>query len=448
MSAMRLSDLSACFQGIIPSIITTCSADGEPNTTYASQVYYVDEQHVALSCQFFNKTKRNVMENPFASVVLQNPIDYSNYRMRLRFHHSETEGTLFETMKSRIDVIASHTGMAGVFRLVSSDVYEVVSCEPMVGFLAERDPDVDAALLAPHAGPLTELRGVQTVSANISCARTTDELMNSVLRALDELLGFSHSMILLFGDDETLDVAAARGYPDELHARSVPTGLGAIGLAARDRRMIRVTGFGSELRYGEAIRERALEKGRADELTPVAPAIGLENVQAQLALPLLAGDRLVGVLALESCDPLRFDEWDEAFLQILGNQIAMGLEQLGDAQAPADSGAPSRHFVYYRNDDCIFVDDEYLIRNVPARILWKLLRTHADEGRTEFSNRELRLDPRLGLLEIKDNLASRMSLLLKRLEEKCFGVRIVPSRRGHFELLRDVEIEMDERDSA
>ena len=38
-----------CLQGMFPSWITTCSADGEPNTTVISQIWYVDEEHVALS---------------------------------------------------------------------------------------------------------------------------------------------------------------------------------------------------------------------------------------------------------------------------------------------------------------------------------------------------------------------------------------------------------------
>ena len=67
-TAPRLSELTPCFQGIIPSFIATSDAHGVPNVTYLSQVYFVDEHHVALSCQFFNKTRRNLDENPYACV--------------------------------------------------------------------------------------------------------------------------------------------------------------------------------------------------------------------------------------------------------------------------------------------------------------------------------------------------------------------------------------------
>jgi len=120
-------DLHPAFQGVIPSLITTCSADGEPNITYLSQVYYVDPDHVALSFQFFGKTIRNVEQNPHVAVIVVHPETGVSYRMELRFEHRETEGDTFDEMEMQLAAIASMTGMEDVFKLRGADLYEVKS---------------------------------------------------------------------------------------------------------------------------------------------------------------------------------------------------------------------------------------------------------------------------------------------------------------------------------
>ena len=111
----------------IPADVVTCSLSGQPNATVISQVYYVDATHIALSFQFFNKTSRNVRENPTAAVLLNDLEGAVAWILGARYDHSETDGAIFEAMDVQIEAIASATGMAGIFKLRAADVYEVLS---------------------------------------------------------------------------------------------------------------------------------------------------------------------------------------------------------------------------------------------------------------------------------------------------------------------------------
>ena len=166
---------------------------------------------------------------------------------------------------------------------------------------------------------------------------------------------------------------------------------------------------------------------------------------------------LVGVLAAESEKIDAFSENDETLLGILGNQVAPAVNEMlqrsdlaepvsAQPARPVNRGG-TRRFTFYRQDESIFFDGEYLIRYVAAQILRRLLQLHATEGRVEFTNRELRMDPSIRLPAVKDNLESRLLLLRKRLEQKCPALRLQPTGRGRFRLETGCVLELIEKDA-
>ncbi len=87
---------------------------------------------------------------------------------------------------------------------------------------------------------------------------------------------------------------------------------------------------------------------------------------------------------------------------------------------------------HYAENDSIFVDEDYLIKGVAGAILWRLARGYVEERRTEYSNRELRLDPSIRLPDLSENLEARLILLQRRLEERCPALGIEKTGRGRF----------------
>jgi hypothetical protein len=454
---LPLEDLWACFQGIIPAALSTCAADGTPNITFISQVYYVDSKHVAISFQFFNKTHRNVRENPFASIVLLDPRTLHAYRFRLRFDHSESAGSLFECMSLQLQAVASYSGMTGVFRLLAADVYEVLNVERLEGFtkLPVPPPSERSSRLFVESG----LVSIRVIAERFNQAQVLDEVLQAALQMLDEQFAFQHSMILLADEPNSkLVTIASRGYPENGVGSEVGMGEGLIGMVARARRTLFLSAMDHCLRYARAVRDRAEAMGHTEAIAREIPLPGLPDAASQIAVPMVSRNRLVGVLALESKDPLAFLARENTLLTTIGAHLATAIDHLSrdadDAQTDRPvSGAPgaapraalTRRFTFFQKEDCICVDGDYLIRSVPARILWRLLKQYQDEGRVEFTNRELRMDTWLGLPELKDNLETRLILLRRRLEQKCPDVRLVQRGRGRFALEADAAIDLCEK---
>ncbi|ALA56900.1 GAF domain-containing protein [Nitrospira moscoviensis] len=452
----RLEDLWACLQGMVPAALSTCAADGTPNITFISQVYYVDPAHVAISHQFFNKTHRNVRENPLACAMMLDPRTLQGYRLGLRFDHSESSGSLFESMSLQLQAIASHAGMADVFRLRAADVYRVLRIERIDGFTRLSTPppsELPSRLFVPE-----DVERLRLCAERLNRAESLNDLLETALQLLDDVLQFRYVLILLADErNGKLFTIASRGYPENGVGSEVGFGEGLIGMVARSRRALRLSAIDHSLRYARAAREQAQAVAGAEAVCREIPFPGLPGAAAQIAVPLVTRGRLVGVVAVESTDPLAFMPREDTMLTIVAAQLATGIEQLGreadesaaSSPARAESRPPvarrTRRFCFYRQDDCVFVDGDYLIRNVPGRILWRLLSEHREKGRVEFTNRELRMDAWIGLPEYKDNLESRLILLRKRMEQKCPDVRLVARGRGRFALEADAAIELSEK---
>ena len=122
-------ELIPALQGAIPSTLTTCSLEGEPNIAFLHEVYQVDEFHVALSRQFFNKTIQNMKENLQVNIQVCHPGTGEDWRLVAEYVRSETEGELFDEMDMQLEAIASTEGMTDVYRLLSADVCKIISIE-------------------------------------------------------------------------------------------------------------------------------------------------------------------------------------------------------------------------------------------------------------------------------------------------------------------------------
>jgi len=429
-----LGDLRRCFEGAVPSTIATCAPDGMPNVAYLSQVHYVDDAHVALSFQFFNTTRRNILANPRATVQVVDALTAAHYRLQLEYLRTESEGPLFESMKAKLAGIASHTGMSKVFRLQGSDVYRVLSVEHVFG-------DVPAGRGARGQ----QLAALRACLGELARCADMEQLFDVALRVLEQHCAIRHAMLLVHDPKHSrLYTVATRGYAESGVGSEIGIGEGIIGVAARERTPIRIGYAAREYLYSRMTRA-GFERSGGGALETEIPFPGLADSSSQLAVPLTHADRLLGVLYVESPEEARFAYDDEDMLAVLGAQLALSMELLGHAadvepDAPAGAGraAPASGPVlairHYATDHSVFVGSDYLIKGVAGAIIWKLLRDHVRAGRSEFCNRELRLDPELGLPELSDNLEARLILLQRRLAERCPELAIRKTGRGRFRL--------------
>ncbi|MFT3733709.1 MAG: GAF domain-containing protein [Rhodocyclaceae bacterium] len=441
-----LNALRHCMEGMVPPILATCALDGTPNISYVSQMEYVNREHIALSFQFFNKTRANILAHPFATAYLTDAETGASYRLSLRFCDTRTEGKLFERMKARLAGIASQTGMQGIFHLQGADVYQVLAVENVACDSLPPPP--------PRRNMLCPLRAAADILGTCS---DLDELFDFALQVLADGFDMPHSMLLMLDSKrDVLYTVASRGYDETGVGSEVPLGIGVIGVAAAQRVPIRIGFMTSEYRYSRAIHESTT--GTAPHPPAEVPFPGLAEPRSQVAVPVLGNQRLIGVLYADSPEDMRFNHLDEDALVTFGHllgatylamQAGCSEDDGEPAAAPAPAVAlrsadtPALRLRRYAEGDVVFANDEYLIKGVAGAVLWKLVGEYTRNQRTDFTNRELRLDPALGLPDIDDNLEARLILLARRLRERCPDVAIEKTGRGRFRLCVQRPLQLD-----
>ena len=430
---VALESIQDCFEGVIPSLIATVDDMGIPNVSYLSHVYYVDRDHVALSNQFFTKTAANVRSNRQATALVVDARTGEQYLLDLLFEEGLTDGPVFERMAAQLHVMSSQYGMESVMSLRSADFYRVSEC---------RSVATPGMIMPPRPEPLPDrLPQAARLSTRIGDEADVDAMLDHALEGLETEFGFHHTMVLVADESaDRLTTLASRGYDKIGVGSEVAFGAGSIGVAAAARRPIRLSEMSRNRRFAAAVQAEQTEHRSI-------PLPGLDQPMSQLAVPMIARGELRGVLFAESNSRFAFTREDEDAFALIAGQLATAL-RLVEIEGRKSNGTAVKKNAgaqrtkshktiavrYFAFDDSIFINDAYLIKGIPGRLLFHFLHAYVETGRLEFTNREIRLDSSLRLPGLKDNLETRLILLRRRLEERQSPIRLARPQRGHIQI--------------
>ena len=438
-------------EGVIPPTMCSVSADGVPHVNFLSHAEYVDPEHIALTFQFLNRSRANVLDTGRVAIALDDPYTGAGVVLQLQYLRTETSGPLFERLRAKLAGIAAHTGMEKVFKLQGADLYKVLSLRR-----------VDQQLGLPGLAPRCDLAsGARALSQRLADCSELPQLLQVMMDGLRQDLGITHATLWLLDEQrQGLFTLASLGYERSGVGAELPLAeAGLTGVAIREGVPIRIGHMSHAYQYGLSWRGRAEDLGLGAAIEAKIPLPGLALPRSQLAVPLRARGRTVGALLVESDSDQFFSYDDEDVLATLGAQLAQGLATLQAAEieagvparadalamaspvtaaaapAQAAAGAAPLRVRHFARDDSVFLGDDYLIKGVAGAILWKLAGELVQRGRSEFTTRELRLaGGDLRLPEVQDNLGVRLLLLERRLAERDGGVAIERTGRGRFRL--------------
>ena len=230
-----------------------------------------------------------------------------------------------------------------------------------------------------------------------------------------------------------------------------------IGTIAKQCKPVKINNIQSDNIFTDAIRSQVTNEFLLEQRIDLP---GLTQPGSQLAVPIEAKNKLLGVLFLEAKEHSSFSSDMQEFICSIANHLGTAILLCDDE--PSENSTPATPVVspsipdkrpvslideevkvrYYLADKSVFFDNDYLIKGVAGAILWRLLEIYQEQDRNEFTNRELRKDDQLSLPEIADNLEARLVLLKRRLDDKCSFIKMEKTGRGRFRLLIERNLDL------
>jgi sigma-B regulation protein RsbU (phosphoserine phosphatase) len=173
--------------------------------------------------------------------------------------------------------------------------------------LGDADP-VPQSLFLSHPEQAKTLMLLYEVSRELTAILEREELLHRVARRVKKMVNYHVFSVMLWNEQtQLLESVFAMRSDESIPARlQLPLHQGLTGTAAGERRALRINDVREDPRY-------------------IVCETGAE-ARSELVVPLFLGDRLIGVMDLESTVPHAFTAEHERMLVTLGSYVAIALE--------------------------------------------------------------------------------------------------------------------------
>ncbi|EKP94078.1 diguanylate cyclase (GGDEF) domain-containing protein [Thermaerobacter subterraneus DSM 13965] len=182
---------------------------------------------------------------------------------------------------------------------------EALLGEAVPGDRADPAAPTPGAAATESALTESELQALYACTHTLNKVTSLDDLIREFNSLLSARLGYPYLALLLVQPDGSLQLASAPLYPPEVQGVVLPAGKGICSAVVETGEPVIVDDVTRDPRYYP----------------------GLNEARSQIAVPVLHGDRVVGVLSVESPLPAAFTRRDLRLLQAIADEVAVALER-------------------------------------------------------------------------------------------------------------------------